>query len=267
MLMLVMLAGILLCYGCGPSAGIAADILTHGNHRAMREAFIAGTEVDLVAGSVALNRLAAAQQPQPVVVVEQEQPPEQAEAEFVEPVIVYNEPCYLPCPIVVGFPYEYYTYENVDGFVNIVFWQGGHRFRHEEWRYHGERMRADRMHEWARSHKVSRGMMERHRDQLAQRHNIRHDDAHFGLNKSSTHAQKNMRQQAQRPNESPRAAQQRAQQQKPQQQRAQQQRPQQQRPQQAVQQRAPQQRQQQAVQQRPQQKPQQAAQKKKPNQQ
>ena len=286
----VILAIILNCYGCGPSAAVMAGVLTHGNSRAVRDAFMLGTAVDLTAGNIALAKLSRVEQ-QPVVVAEPAPAEfiEPEQAEFVEPVIVYNEPCYLPCPIVVGFPYEYYTYENVGGFVNIVFWQNGHRFRHEEWRYHGERMRPDRMHEWARSHKVNRGVMEHHRNQLVQRHNIRHDDAHYGL-RPTTHAQKDsrnpsMRQQVQRTNESSLVAQKREPQQRPSrvtQQRTLQQRPQpqvaqrlpqqrpqqtmQQRPQQTMQQRPQQQRQQQSVQQRTQQRPQQAAQKKNPNQ-
>jgi hypothetical protein len=261
MAILVMLAGISICYGCGPSAAIMTGILTHGNQRAMRDAFRMGTVADLTAGNIALNRLARTEQPPVVVVeseqaefVEQEQPPEQAE--FVEPVIIYGEPSYLPCPIVVGYPYDYYTYENVGGFVNVVFWRNGQRFHREEWRDGGRRMRANHIRDWARSHKVSREIMGHHRNQLVQRHNIRHNDAHYGL-RPAVHAQKdsrqnqNIRQQVQRPNESLRAAQQRPQQ-RPQQ--AVQQRAQQQRPQQAAQQRAQQQRPQQAAQKKPQQK-------------
>ena len=71
---------VLVCYGCGPSAAITAGILTHGNSRAMRDAFIAGTAVDLTAANVALNRAAMAraeQPPEQAEVVEPEQPPEQ----------------------------------------------------------------------------------------------------------------------------------------------------------------------------------------------
>ena len=134
----------------------------------------------------------------PVVVDRGEQ-----ELELIAPVVEFNEPCYLPPPFVVGYPYDYYTYENVGGFVNVVFWRNGHRFHHERWMENGQHMRAEHLHAWAASHRVERKAMEHHRAQLERRHNIRHDDAHFGL-RPVAHAQKDshrnpkMRQQAQR---------------------------------------------------------------------
>ena len=123
----------------------------------------------------------------PVVVDRGEQEPE-----FIAPVVEFNEPCYLPPPFVVGYPYDYYTYENVGGFVNVVFWRNGQRFHHERWMENGQHMRAEHLHAWAASHRVERKAMEHHRAQLERRHNIRHDDAHFGL-RPAAHAQKDSR--------------------------------------------------------------------------
>ena len=57
--------------------------------------------------------------------------------EYVDVPIAYGEPYYFAPPIVVTYPYDYYTYEMVGGFVDIVFWRGGHRYRHERWNERG----------------------------------------------------------------------------------------------------------------------------------
>ena len=55
------------------------------------------------------------------------------EDEYVDVPIVYGEPMYYAPPIVVTFAYDYFTYEQYGPYVDIVFWRGGHRYRHEPW--------------------------------------------------------------------------------------------------------------------------------------
>jgi hypothetical protein len=101
--------------------------------------------------------------------------------EEVEVPIVYGEPCYYPPPIVVEYPYDYYTYERVGGYVNIVFWRGGHRFHNEVWRDHGRRMSVAGVRTWRRAHKIGGSEFAHHREQLQRRHNIAHPNSYYGL--------------------------------------------------------------------------------------
>jgi len=122
---------------------------------------------------------AVVEAPPPMVV---EPPPGPAVVEeAVEVPVVYGEPVYYPPPITVAYTYDYYTYENVGGYVNIVFWRNGHRYRHEPWYDHGRRMRAEHMHEWERSHRVPYRDFERHREFLERKHHISHPDNYYGI--------------------------------------------------------------------------------------
>ena len=60
--------------------------------------------------------------------------------EYVDVPIIYGEPYYLAPPIAVGFLFDYFTYEMVDGFVDLVFWRGGHRYHREHWYDNGRRV-------------------------------------------------------------------------------------------------------------------------------
>jgi hypothetical protein len=101
--------------------------------------------------------------------------------EEVEVPIVYGEPCYYPPPIVVAYPYDYYTYEQVGGYVNIVFWRGGHRFHNEVWRNHGRRMSVAGARAWQHTHKIRGSELAHHREQLKNNHNISHPNSSYGL--------------------------------------------------------------------------------------
>jgi hypothetical protein len=103
-----------------------------------------------------------------------------AEEETVEVPVVYGEPVYYPPPIVVRYTYDYYTYENVGGYVNIVFWRNGHRFHNEPWYDHGRRMRIEHMHEWQHDHRIRAREFEHHRERLEHVHHIAHPDSYYG---------------------------------------------------------------------------------------
>jgi hypothetical protein len=104
--------------------------------------------------------------------------------EYVDVPIVYGEPYYIAPPITVMYPYDYYTYEMVGGFVDIVFWRGGHRYRSEHWQNHGRRVSdADiRSRKW---HQRVRGSeFNQYREKLRQNHNISHPDSYYGMKSS-----------------------------------------------------------------------------------
>lgn len=100
--------------------------------------------------------------------------------EMVEVPVIYGEPVYYPPPFVVRYTYDYYTYENVGGYVNIVFWRNGHRFRNEPWYDHGRRMRIEHMREWEHNHRIPVRDFEHHRKTLEYKHHITHPDTFYG---------------------------------------------------------------------------------------
>lgn len=106
-------------------------------------------------------------------------------SDYVDVPIVYGEPYYVSPPIVVTYPYDYYTYEMVGGFVDIVFWRGGHRYRHERWHHNGRSVsdadiRSRRLHQRIRGSEFNQ-----YREKLRQNHNISHPDSYYGLKSPS----------------------------------------------------------------------------------
>jgi hypothetical protein len=121
-------------------------------------------------------------------------------SDYVDVPIVYGEPYYFAPPIAVTYPYDYYTYEMVDGFVDIVFWRGGHRYRHERWHDNGRLvsdadMRSRRLHQRIRGSEFNQ-----YREKLRQNHNISHPDSYYGLKlPSNRQMQRSPRRVEQRP--------------------------------------------------------------------
>jgi hypothetical protein len=121
-------------------------------------------------------------------------------SDYVDVPIVYGEPYYFAPPIVVTYPYDYYTYEMVDGFVDIVFWRGGHRYRNERWHYNGRLvsdadMRSRQLHQRIRGSEFNQ-----YREKLRQNHNISHPDSYYGFKSpSNRQMQRSPRRVEQRP--------------------------------------------------------------------
>ena len=90
--------------------------------------------------------------------------------------VVYGEPCYYSPPMTVSYVYDYFTYENVGAYVNIVFWRNGSRYRSEPWYNNGRRMDHGRVQEWQRNHRIPAQQFERHRESLRKSHNISRPD-------------------------------------------------------------------------------------------
>lgn len=100
--------------------------------------------------------------------------------EYVDVPITYGEPCYYAPPIIVTFAFDYFTYEVVGGYVDIVFWRGGHRYRHEPWYDHGRRISSDFIRANP-NHRVRGPEFFKHRETLRKKHNISHPDNYYGL--------------------------------------------------------------------------------------
>ena len=113
---------------------------------------------------------------------------ESGDEEYAQPPpIVYGEPVYLPPPIAVAYPYDYYTYENDGGYVNIVFFSGG--VRHVEmWHDRGVRMTSNHYNQWrGRSeNRIHRDKFDSHRQALEKNHGIKHPDSHYGVRPRTT---------------------------------------------------------------------------------
>jgi hypothetical protein len=102
------------------------------------------------------------------------------ENEYVDVPIIYGEPTYYTPPIAVTFSYDYFTYEIFGGFVDIIFWKGGHRFRHYPWYEHRRRITSDYIHTDP-CRRISGSEFFSHRERLRQNHNIFHPDSYYGI--------------------------------------------------------------------------------------
>lgn len=103
------------------------------------------------------------------------------EDDYVDVPIVYGEPMYYVPPVAVTFAFDYFTYEASGGFVDIVFWKGGHRFHQKPW-YDGGRRISQRDIRTSRPHYRVRGKeFYQHREKLERHHRISHPDAYYKL--------------------------------------------------------------------------------------
>jgi hypothetical protein len=120
--------------------------------------------------------------------------------EYVDVPIAYAEPYYFAPPIVVTYQYDYYTYEMVGGFVDIVFWRGGHRYRHERWNNNGRFVSDADMRSRQRHQRIRASELNRHREKLRQNHNISHPDSYYGMKpRPKQQMQQRLQQKEQRP--------------------------------------------------------------------
>ena len=120
--------------------------------------------------------------------------------EYVDVPIAYGEPYYFAPPIVVTYQYDYYTYEMVGGFVNIVFWRGGHRYRHERWNDNGRFVSDADMRSRQRHQRIRGSEFNQYREKLRQNHNISHPDSYYGMKpRPKQQMQQRLQQKEQRP--------------------------------------------------------------------
>ena len=101
--------------------------------------------------------------------------------EYVDVPITYGEPIYYTPPVSVTFAFDYFTYENVGGFVDIVFWRGGHRYQHKPWYHNGRRISPDYIRSINMHNRIRNDEFFRHRERLQRNHNINHPDSYYGL--------------------------------------------------------------------------------------
>ncbi len=102
--------------------------------------------------------------------------------EYYDVPIVYDEPCYFTPPVSVTFVFDYFTYEVVNGYVDIVFWRDGRRHHRVPWYEHGRRI-TDRDIRAGRYHRVRGPELWRHREALREKHHITHPDSYYGIKK------------------------------------------------------------------------------------
>ena len=100
--------------------------------------------------------------------------------EYVDVPVVYGEPIYYAPPITVIFVFDYFTYEVVGGYVDVVFWRGGHRYHREPWYDKGRRISPDYIRTNPR-YRVRGPEFYKHREMLRKKHNISHPDNYYGL--------------------------------------------------------------------------------------
>lgn len=103
------------------------------------------------------------------------------ENEYVDVPIAYGEPMYYAPPVTVTFAFDYFTYEIIGGFVDIVFWRGGHRYHHLPWYDHGRRISPDYIRSKGMHHRIRSDEFFKHRERLQRYHNINHPDSYYGL--------------------------------------------------------------------------------------
>lgn len=104
--------------------------------------------------------------------------------EYADVPIVYGQPMYYSPPIYVSFYYDYFTYEPVGPYVDIVFWSGGKRFRHHTWHEKGRRITAADIRSTRPHYRIPGSEFRKHRESLKRHHNITHPDSYYGLKKS-----------------------------------------------------------------------------------
>jgi len=122
------------------------------------------------------------------------------ENEYVDVPITYGEPMYYAPPVTVTFAFDYFTYEIIGGFVDIVFWRGGHRYHHVPWHDHGRRISPDYIRSKNMHHRLRSDEFFRHRERLQRDNNITHPDSYYGLKaRSQKPTQRRFGQSYQRP--------------------------------------------------------------------
>jgi hypothetical protein len=81
----------------------------------------------------------------------------------------------------VDYPYDYFTYEIVGTYIDIVFWRNGHRYRNERWYEHGRRVCATDIRSNQIHYKISAAELARHREMLRQHYNVSNSNSYYGL--------------------------------------------------------------------------------------
>lgn len=101
--------------------------------------------------------------------------------DYVDVPIVFGEPMYYAPPVAVSFAFDYFTYESAGGFVDVVFWRDGHRYRREPWYDKGRRISPNDIRTGKQHYRVNRREFTEHREKLRRNHNISHPDAYYKL--------------------------------------------------------------------------------------
>jgi hypothetical protein len=98
---------------------------------------------------------------------------------YVDAPIVYGQPIYYTPPIIVQYPYDYFTYEIVGTYIDIVFWRNGHRYHNENWYEHGIRVSATNINSNQIHYRISPAELAKHREMLRQHYNLSNSGSHY----------------------------------------------------------------------------------------
>ena len=97
----------------------------------------------------------------------------------VDAPIVYGQPIYYTPPIIVQYPYDYFTYEIVGAYIDIVFWRNGHHFHNEHWYEHGQRVSAADISSNQIHYRISATELAKHREMSRQHYNLSNSGSHY----------------------------------------------------------------------------------------
>ena len=97
---------------------------------------------------------------------------------YVDAPIVYGQPIYYAPPIIVQYPYDYFTYEIAGSYIDIVFWRNGHHFHNEHWYEHGQRVSAADINSNRIHYRVSATELAKHREMSRQHYNLSNSGSH-----------------------------------------------------------------------------------------
>lgn len=94
------------------------------------------------------------------------------------PEVVYEQPVFYPAPIVVGYPYDYFTYfMTPDGFVDLVFVDRYGVHHTEHWMYGGARMTHAQIHGWHQGYRIRNSEFRNHHQRF-ERHSSKQPGVH-----------------------------------------------------------------------------------------
>jgi hypothetical protein len=97
---------------------------------------------------------------------------------YVDAPIVYGQPIYFTPPIIVLYPYDYFTYEIAGAYIDIVFWKNGHRVHSEHWYEHGQRVSAADISSNRIHYRISAAELAKHREMSRRHYNLSNSGSH-----------------------------------------------------------------------------------------
>jgi hypothetical protein len=99
---------------------------------------------------------------------------------YIDAPVVFGRPLYDAPPVTVTYSYDYYTYQRVGTYVDIVFWRNGHSYRNEHWYVNGKRVSSVNIRSNPFQSRNNSSEFAGQREKLIQHHNISNPDSNNG---------------------------------------------------------------------------------------